>query len=107
VSEAASTSGTAVVPPPTPKRGRSAPAAAPRTPTPSEVAVHVREDVSKIFVIVSVLAFVAILLNGIVLGSGGLLTTTPSPTASPSPTPSASASPAASPSASPTTAPSP
>ena len=36
---------------------------APHVPTPSEKAVHVREDVSKVFVIAAVAVFVAILLN--------------------------------------------
>jgi hypothetical protein len=68
----------------------------------------VREDWSKVFVIATVAVFVVILLNGVLLGTGGLLrplaTPTPIPTESPSASPSAgeseSASPAASPSAS-------
>ncbi len=75
-----------------------------RAPSPSEIAVHVREDWSRAFVIIAVGVFVAILLNGMLLGTGGLLrpiaTPTPIPTESPSASPSSSASPSASPAAS-------
>jgi len=89
-------------------RGRTTGKAPARAPSPSEIAVHVREDWSKVFVIATVAVFVVILLNGVLLGTGGLLrplaTPTPIPTESPSASPSAgeseSASPAASPSAS-------
>jgi hypothetical protein len=73
-------------------------APATRTPSPSEIAVHVREDWSKAFVILTVAVFTLILLNGIVLGHGGLLT--PIPTDTPIPTESPSESPSASPSGS-------
>ena len=51
-----------------------------RAPSPSEVAVHVREDVSKFFVIATVAVFVLILLNGLLLGTGGLLRPLATPT---------------------------
>jgi hypothetical protein len=87
-----------------------------RAPSPSEVAVHVREEWSKAFVIVTAAVFIGILLYGLLFGHGGFFTPlpTPSPTpteepsASPSAEPSASGSPAASPSttASPSASPS-
>jgi hypothetical protein len=93
----------AVVPPPVarpaergPRRRPTAPAQ--RAPSPSEVAVHVREDWSKAFVIITAAVFTLILLNGIVLGHGGLLTPIPTPT--PTPTEAPSGSPSAEPSAS-------
>ncbi len=64
---------------PAPKR-RSAAAATTRAPTPSEIAVHVREDVSKVFVIATVAIFVLILLNGVLLGTGGVLRPLATPT---------------------------
>jgi len=76
-----------------------------RAPTPSEVAVHVRENVSRTFVIAAVAIYIVILLNGIFLGTGGVFrplpTPTPTPSESPSASPSSSASPSASASASP------
>ena len=78
------------------RRGAAGPAAA---PSPSELAVHVDDRVSSIYVIVAIVVFAAILLYGIFLGTGGLITGTPSP--EPSPTPAVSASPAAPPSAEP------
>ncbi|HET7169445.1 MAG TPA: hypothetical protein VFI69_09590 [Candidatus Limnocylindrales bacterium] len=91
----------AVVPPvpaPIPGRRRAAAPTSPRVPTASEIAVHVREDVSKVYVILAVVVFVAIFLNGLVLGAGGLLASkaTPSPSVSAGPSASASASPSAS-----------
>ena len=78
-----------------------------RAPTPSEVAVHVRENVSRTFVIAAVAIYIVILLNGIFLGTGGVFrplpTPAPTPSESPSASPSSSASPSASASASPTT----
>lgn len=82
----------AAIPPPTPGQRRGAAPAPPRGPTASELAVHVREDVSKVFVLVAVGVFVLILLNGLLLGSGGLLAAKPTPSPSPSPSASASAS---------------
>ena len=73
-----------------------------RAPSPSEIAVHVRENVSRAFVMAAVAIYIVILLNAIFLGTGGVLrplpTPTPTPTESPSTSPSASvsASPAAS-----------
>jgi hypothetical protein len=92
----------AVIPPPVarpaergPRRRPTAPAQ--RAPSPSEVAVHVREDWSKAFVIITAAVFTLILLNGIVLGHGGLLT--PNPTPTPTPTEAPSESPSTEPSA--------
>jgi hypothetical protein len=90
-------------------------APAQRAPSPSEIAVHVREDWSKGFVIVTAAVFIGILLYGMLFGHGGFFTPipTPSPTpseepsASPSAEPSGSGSPVASPSASPTGSPAP
>ena len=76
-----------------PLRPRSAARNRPtHVPTPSEKAVHVREDVSKVFVIAAVAVFVAILLNGLLFGTGGLFTPIATPSPSPSAAPSASAS---------------
>lgn len=106
----------AVVPPPGgrpaergPRRRPAAPAQ--RGPSPSEVAVHVREDWSKAFVIITAAIFTLILFNGLVLGRGGLLTPiatpTPTPSEAPSESPSASPSGSAAPSASAAPSPSP
>ena len=86
----------------TPTKKRGAQPAPTHVPTPSEKAVHVREDVSKVFVIAAVAVFVAILLNGLLFGTGGLFTpiATPSPSPSAAPSASASAGPSASASAS-------
>ena len=83
----------------TAKRRAVAPAAALRAPTPSEVATRVTDPASRIFVIGSVVVFVAILVFGLVGGHGGLLT--PSPTHRPSPSAAPSVSAAPSPSAAP------
>jgi hypothetical protein len=103
----------ATIPPPAarpaapgPRRRPTAPAQ--RAPSPSEIAVHVREDWSKAFVIVTGAVFIGILLYGMLFGHGGFFTPIPTPTpaateapsASPSAEPSASGSPAASPSTS-------
>ena len=50
-----------------------------RAPSPSEVAVHVRENVSA-FVIAAVAVYIVILLNGIFLGTGGVFRPLPTPT---------------------------
>ena len=68
-------------------------------------ALRIRDRASAVFVLVSVIVFVGILLNGLVLGHGGLLTATPSPSPRPSITAAPSVTPAASPS--PTAAPTP
>ncbi len=78
---------------PTGGRRRGAAPVKPKPPTLSEIAVHVNEPWSKIFVIVVVAVFVAILLNGLLLGKGGLITATPQPTASVTASPPTSASP--------------
>ena len=92
---------------PTGGRRRGAAPVKPRAPTLSEIAVHVNEPWSKIFVIAAIAVFVAIMLNGLLLGKGGLLTGTPTsqPSASAIASPSGSASPATS--ASPVASPSP
>jgi hypothetical protein len=103
----------AAVPPPVARPGAPGPrrrptAPAQRSPSPSEIAVHVREDWSKAFVIVTAAVFIGILLYGMLFGHGGFFTPIPTPTptpteepsGSPSAEPSASGSPAASPSAS-------
>jgi hypothetical protein len=59
----------------------------------------VREDISKVFVILAVAVFAIILLNGFLLGTGGVLR--PLPTATPSTSPSPSASTTVGPSGSP------
>ena len=74
-------------------RGRASftPAA---TPTPSELAVHIDDRASKLFVIAVLVVFVGIILNALFFGVGGLFTPlpTPSPEASPSASPEASPS---------------
>jgi uncharacterized membrane protein YfcA len=71
-----------------------------RAPTQSELAVRVTDNASRIFVIATVIVFVAILAFGLLGGGGGFLTTTPAPTVEPSVTvaPSVSAEASASPS---------
>ena len=111
----------AAVPPPVARPGDRGPrrrptAPAQRAPTPSEIAVHVREDWSRAFVIITAVVFILIMLNALLFGHGGfftpIATPTPipseSPSESPSAEPSASGSPAASAStpASPSAAPS-
>lgn len=75
-----------------------------RAPSPSEIAVHVRENVSRAFVIAAVAIYILILLNAIFLGTGGIFR--PLPTATPTPSESPSASPSGSGSSSPATSPS-
>jgi hypothetical protein len=92
------------------RRRRDAPPSVQRAPTQSELAVHVTDMASRIFVIVTVVVFAAILAFGIVAGHGGLLTTTPAPSATPSesaePSASASAGTSVAPSAEPSASPS-
>lgn len=83
-------------------RRAAPPAIATRAPTVSEVAVHVSDPASRIFVIGTVVVFVGILLFGIFMGNGGILTGTPTP----KPTAVPTASPSAGPSGSATAAPS-
>lgn len=87
-------------------RGRAVGKTPARAPSPSEIAVHVREDWSKVFVIATVAVFVVILLNGMLLGTGGLLRPLATPTPIPTESPSVSASPSASEPASPAASPS-
>jgi hypothetical protein len=92
-----------------PRRRPTAPAQ--RAPTPSEIAVHVREDWSRAFVIITAAVFILILLNALLFGHGGfftpIATPTPIPTESPSASPSAEHSASGSPAASPSTSASP
>jgi hypothetical protein len=87
-------------------RGLRGPATPARAQTASDIAVHVDDRASGIFVIGVIAIFVLIFLNAVVLGKGGFLTPipTPRPVASAAPAasvaPIASASPAASPQAS-------
>ena len=81
------------------RRG-AAPASA-AAPTPSELAVRVGDRASSAFVLITIGAFVLIMLNAAILGNGGLLNPVPTPTPRPSPTASPPASPSAAPSGSP------
>jgi hypothetical protein len=58
--------------------------------SPSELAVHIDDRISAVFVLAVIAVFVGILIYGIVGGVGGVVTGTPTPTPSPSPTASAS-----------------
>ena len=73
------------------------PQAAPSAPGGAEQVPYIDDPWTKWFVLLVTAVFVAIFLNAVFLGHGGLLTTTPSP----SPTPVASASPSPSPTTSP------
>lgn len=79
------------------RRGSPVPVAQ-RAPTQSELAVRVTDNTSRFFVIGTVVVFAGILAFGVFAGNGGLLTTTPVPTAAPSVSvaPSASAPPSTS-----------
>lgn len=81
-----------------PLRRASTPPSVQRAPTQSELAVRVTDNVSRYFVIATVVFFIGILLFGMLGGSGGLLTATPAPV---TPAPSASVAPSASADASP------
>ena len=81
--------GTAAVP----RRRQAPPPSVQRAPTQSELAVRVTDNASRFFVIGTVVIFVAILLWGLVGGTGGFLTATPGPPAAPSVSVEASASP--------------
>ncbi len=63
--------------------------------SPSEIAVHVSDRASAVFVVAVVAVFIAIFAYGLVGGVGGFLTPLPTlaPLASPSPSPVVSASP--------------
>ena len=86
-------------------RGSREPAVPQRAQTASDIAVHIDDRASAIFVIGVIAVFVLILLNAVVLGKGGLLTPIPSPkpipslvpgTQAPPPSAAASASPSGS-----------
>ncbi len=95
--------GTAATGAAVPRRRVLAPPSVQRAPTQSELAVRVKDDASRFFVLGTVAIFVVILAYGLLAGTGGFLTTTPAPTAAPSVSvePSASASAGASESAAP------
>ena len=86
-------------------RGSREPAVPQRAQTASDIAVHIDDRASAIFVIGVIAVFVLIVLNAVVLGKGGLLTPLPSPkpipslvpgTQAPPPTAPASAAPSGS-----------
>ena len=83
-------------------RGKREPAVPERVQTASDIAVHIDDRASAIFVIGVIAIFVLIFANAVVLGKGGLLTPLPTraPIASPAPVPSASPAGSAVPSAS-------
>jgi hypothetical protein len=78
-------------------RGNREPAVPQRAQTASDIAVHVDDRASAIFVIGVIAVFVLILLNAVVLGKGGLLTPIPSPTPVPSLMPGTQAPPPSAP----------
>ncbi|MBA3878006.1 MAG: hypothetical protein C0498_14000, partial [Anaerolinea sp.] len=84
---------------------RRAARAAERSQIPVDPSLRITDRASALFVLVTVLAFGLILLNGLVLGKGGFLA--PIPTPSPVPVLTSSPSPAVAPGGSPTAAPSP
>ena len=75
------------------RRGTQAPVAH-HVPTQSELAVRTTDNVSRVFVIGTVVVFAAIIVFGMLAGQGGLLTKPSAPTAAPtvSAQPSAAAS---------------
>ena len=79
------------------RRGAAATASA-AAPTPSELTVRVGDRASSAFVLITIGAFVLIMLNAAILGNGGLLNPVPTPTPRPSQTASPSAAPPGSPS---------
>lgn len=81
-----------------PRQRAATPPSVQRAPTQSELAVRVTDNVSRYFVIATVVFFIGILLFGMLGGAGGLLTATPAPV---TPAPSASVAPSASAEASP------
>jgi hypothetical protein len=83
-------------------RGKREPAVPERMQTASDIAVHVDDRASAIFVIGVIGVFALIFLYAVLLGKGGILTPLPTraPIASPAPVPSASAVASAGPSAS-------
>src|SRR5664279_2258872 len=76
-------------------RGSREPATPARVQTASDIAVHVDDRVSAIFVIGVIAVFVLIFLNALVLGKGDFLTPIPTPKPVPSLAPAASAAPSA------------
>src|ERR1700690_1416655 len=74
-------------------RANREPAVPQRAQTASDIAVHIDDRASAIFVIGVIAVFVLILLNAVVLGKGGLLTPLPSPTPIPSLVPGTQAPP--------------
>ncbi len=92
---------------------RRAARAAERTQIPIDPSLKIKDRASALFVILVIVVFGLIALNGLVLGRGGLLTPLPTlgplPTAAPTaaPTTAPSAAPTAAPTTAPTTAPTP
>ena len=76
-------------------RGGREPATPARVQTASDIAVHVDDRASAIFVIGVIAVFVLIFLNALVLGKGGFLTPIPTPKPVASLAPAASAAPSA------------
>lgn len=82
---------------------RRAARAAERAQIPIDPSLRIKDPASALFVVLTVVVFGLILLNGLVLGKGGLLT--PPPTLAPIPTVVPSTAPTAAPTATPTAAP--
>jgi hypothetical protein len=93
----------APVPPDRPRKSglRGAQVVAPTTAAPAETLPYVDDRVSKAWVILIALVFVALFFNAFFLGQGGFLTVTPSPSPASSPGATLSPSPGGSPSVSP------
>jgi len=75
--------------------------AAERSQIPIDPSLRIKDRASSAFVILTLVVFSLLLLNGLVLGRGGFLTSSPSPTVAPVPTLAPGASPTATPSGSP------
>ena len=76
-----------------------------RTVAPVDELPYADDRVSKVWVALIVAVFAAIFLYGLLLGRGGILSTTPTPEPTPSPAPSLSPSPGQSPTARPSLTP--
>ncbi len=82
---------------------RRAARAAERTQIPIDPALRIKDRASTLFVLLTIVVFGLIALNGLALGKGGFLT--PLPTLGPLPTPVVTAAPTVAPTTAPTTAP--
>lgn len=78
--------------------------AAERSQIPIDPSLRIKDRASSAFVILTLVVFSLLLLNGLVFGRGGFLTSSPSPTVAPVPTLAPGASPTAAPSGSPAAA---